>query len=316
MLNTYLNDNQNMPYPFYGNGSLPFAMSVITGLSICLQTESTVHQPLFVSSIVIDKSSVMLAVCRHVSDTDDTEELIGMFYANLAGYYTYIPSYISDAVYRDQTITSEMSHFVYADHSSNQTEEVIIGGTTYTNETDDIIENMQVFYNYVQANVGTGLGKVTSHGHIQLGSIPEAAIGSYFGEFYLDPSCVTYMPDSVYGYHTDYTVNQDTYPAKQTVEIALSGLLTTSDNGDTVVIDTTYDADEADLVELEFSTRSRISRVNGYEIKATRDVPRPYLRFNDLDDKAKWTAIYPDSSSAVIIELNGTDAFPNCYGDN
>lgn len=314
MLNTYLNDNQNMSYPFYGNGSLPFAMSVITGLSICLQTEATVHQPLFVSSIVIDKDSVRLAVCRCVSDTDDTKELVGMFYANLAGYYTYIPSYISDAVYEDQTITPEMLRFVFADYSPNQATEVVSGGTTYTTEMDDIIENMQVFYSYVQANVGTILGKVTSHGHIQLGSIPEAAIGSYFGEFYLDPSCVTYMPDSVYGYHAAYTVNQDTYPAKQTVEIAVSGLLTTSDNGDTVVIDTTYDADEADLVDLEFSTRSRISRVNGYEIKATRDVPKPYLRFNDLDDKVKWTAKRLDS--AVIIELNGTDDFPNCYGDN
>jgi len=313
MLYTYLNDNQGMPYPFYGGCVLPFPMSVITGLGICIQADGDSAVPLFAGSVVIDATSVRMAICRRLSN--DAIELVGMFYGNTDGFYTYIPSYISDAVYEDQTITPQMLRFVYADYAPVQGSTVSGDSVIYNTELDDIIENMQVFYSFVQANVGTVLGRIASTGFIQLGSIPEAAIGSYFGEFYIDPSCITYMPDAVYGYHTAYIVSGDTYPARQSIDIRASGLLTLSVNGSTATFGTTADANEADLVELENSTRSRISFINGYTISATATDKYPTLTLPDYGDQIKWTVL-KNTDKTLILEVEGTTTFPSCYGDN
>lgn len=318
MLNTYLNDNQGMAYPFYGGGSLPFPMSVITGLSICIQDDADTHQPLYVGSVMIDATSVRLAILRHLSDDpdDSAAELIGMFYANMDGFYTYIPSYLTDAVYEDQTITPQMLRFVYADYAPVQGSTVSGDSVIYNTELDDIIENMQVFYSFVQANVGVILGKTTSHGHIQLGAIPESAIGSYFGEFYLDPSCVVYMPDSVYGYHSAYKVNNDTYAATQAIELRASGLLTLSVNGSTVAFDTVLGANESDLIDFEFSTRSRITGLNGHSIEAIDYEGQYYPEITFKDNyMISWRCV-AETSDNLIIGVNGNDTFPNCYGDD
>lgn len=328
MLNTYLNDNQGMPYPFYGVGSLPFPMSVITGLSLCLRSENAANNPLFAKSVVITADSVRMAICRFIGNTDGIE-LIGMFYANTDGFYTYIPSYISDAVYEDQTITPQMLRFVYADYAPIQGSTVSGNETIYNTELDAIIEDMQVFYSYVQANVGTVLSQITSYGHIQLGTIPESAIGTYLGTFYLDPSCVTYMSDAVYGYHTAYSVGYDTYPMNHAFEIRTSGLLTLTVDGSTAYVGVTADYDEAPLMDLGFSTRNIISFINGYTVSALPSNPYPCINFIDLDDKVKWTVISGHTvtgtlvsggtdtyvpNDPLIIEVEGTSEFPNCYG--
>lgn len=312
MLYTYLNDNQGMAYPFYGGSALPFPMSVITGLGICIQADGDSAAPLFASSVVIAADSVRLAICRKLNNGNI--ELIGMFYGNTDGFYTYIPSYISDAVYEDQTITPQMLRFVYADYAPVQGSTVTEDSVIYNTELDNIIENMQVFYSFIQANVGTVLGRVASTGFIQLGSIPETAVGAYFGEFYIDPTCVTYMPDSVYGYHTAYIVNGDTYPSRQFIDIRVSGLLTLDVVGSTATFNTTTDANAADLVEFEVSTRSRISLINGYTVSATGTDKYPTLTLPDYGDKIKWKVL-KNTDTALVLEIEGTTTFPNCYGD-
>jgi hypothetical protein len=316
MLSTYLNDNQGMPYPFYGDGSLPFSMAVIVGLSICIKGNSLDNRPLFANSIMITSDSVRVAICRHRSgDANDTPELIGMFYATTAGYYTYIPSYMIDAVYENQTIEPPELRFVYGDYAPIQHVTVVNGGTVYEQLPDEVIENMQMFYSYVNSAVGVNPARVPSYGHIQLGVIPEDAIGSYIGEFYLDPSCVTYMPDSVYGYHATYATNQDVSDAEQAVSIKTAGLLSLTIDGNTVCVTSTKDSDEASLVSLGLSTGSRITHLNGYGIDATQTVPYPFLKFTDTDTTITWRCL-KTYDSAVIIEVNGSNDFPSCYGDD
>ena len=344
MLATYLNDNQAMPYPFYGYGSLPFPMSVITGLGICINTNTTPGvsvNALFASSVVITEDAVRVAICRKTVN-EDSIELIGMFYANKAGYYTYIPSFVNDAVYEDQTITPHMLRFVYSDYApvvEDTTTEAPIPENqmdwddhTHTIELDAIIEDMQVFYSYVRANVGALPGQIESTGYIQLGSIPESAVGAYTGEFYLDPSCCTYMPDTVYGHHAAYTINKDTYAVGRSLDIMTSGLLTVHIDGTTATFGTTPDADASPLVQLDMAEKKHVTSVKGYTVHATAENPYPvvYITGQTQGDKpvihfepvvgvlsndtiiGGGTAAVPDT--AVVVAIVGTTAFPNCYG--
>lgn len=56
--------------------------------------------------------------------------------------------------------------------------------------------------------------------------IPASANGEYHGTFSIDPSCVLYMPDSVYGVHTALQVDGNTYDTQQLLNINAYGLIT------------------------------------------------------------------------------------------
>lgn len=310
MLNTYLNDNQSMPYPFYGLGSLPFAMSVITGMGLCIKTSSDDDPEtqginrLFASNVQISKDSVNVAICR--KNSLEGFELIGMFYARTDGYYMYLPGYAEwqdDAVYEDQTIEPQMLRWVY--HGDVDAYNEMIDNDQYVP-----VFNLQTFYSYIASSGDTALSSVMSTGYIQLGSIPEAAIGNYSGEFYLDPSCVTYMPETVYRGYDKYTIGSTEYKAGQRIDLSANGLLRFAVEGGTVFAAETTDADKEQLVELTFEGREQVTGLRGYPIAGTTANPYPTLTLKGDGNLIRFNVTH--QTDPVVIEVIGTTAFPNC----
>jgi hypothetical protein len=74
MLNTYINDNHNVPYPFYGLDAMPFPNNYVLGLAIgVLKLEDTdsvynIKLPLHVSTLTISSGTISLSIC----DDNDT----------------------------------------------------------------------------------------------------------------------------------------------------------------------------------------------------------------------------------------------------
>jgi len=326
MLYTYLNDNQNMPYPFYGLGSLPFPMSVITGMGLCIKIpdneEINGTNRIYASNVQITTTSVNVAICRET--TLGQPELLGMFYATTDGYYVYIPGYadyVDDAVYEDYW-TPETLRYVYYRNNEEVTDD------TTTEETNSFlpIYELQVFYAYVVSTTAPNLSWTASTGYIQLGHIPESAVGSYTGKFYLDPSCVTYMPASVYGYHTKMLVKSTEFNTKQKIAISANGLLRLQRDGNNIGIYETLDANDANLVEIPFVYRQQITAINGYTVEGNTENPYPILNITgqpgivdfecsgstDLRCFIEGSTVTP-STDPVIIEVIGTNDFPNCY---
>lgn len=312
MAYTYLNDNQGMPYPFFGYGSLPFPMSVVTGLSLCIRSNDTSMKPVYASSVVITETTVQIAVCRK-GDNDNFAELLGIFYANTDGYYTYVPTVGNlDPVYEDQTISPQMLRFVYADLSPVQDISMNGEDVTHTVDMDDVVEHIQMFYSYVRNNIPIILGRYPSYGHIQLGSIPKEAIGSYIGEFYLDPSCVVYMPDDVCGENVAYTVNGLSKPLTQAFTIGCTGLLTLSVEGETVTVGTSYESDTVDLVDVDYTARDKVEFINGTTIYANSANPKPSLELVGMEEASFVPVLL--TPTTIVVEVESGTAFPNCYG--
>lgn len=65
MLSTYINENLNVPYPFFGDTALPFPNSCITGLqlAICDPGDRFSRATFYVSSVTITEDSVYLVIC-------------------------------------------------------------------------------------------------------------------------------------------------------------------------------------------------------------------------------------------------------------
>lgn len=314
MLNTYLDDNQGMAYPFFGTGALPFPMSVVTGIGVCINAGDTdtpyTSEALYISDVVITAKTVQLSVCRHISGGDGTE-LVGIFYANINGYYVYVPSsQLNDEVFEDQTIEPRMLRFVYATAPDMPEEELA-----------QMTLDLQVFYSYVKKNAYDTPGTLHSCGYIQLGTIPESAVGSYKGEFYLDPSCVSYMPDSVFGKHKTYRVNSSLYVAPQCFTIAARGVLDISVSGGTAAFGVTAEAADLQFVDLGFETKDMVSSLQGYPVAASQRNPYPVLHLKGQTVSAgraidfafvSGPVVGSTSSEAVVIEITGTSIFPNC----
>lgn len=324
MLNTYLNDNQSMPYPFYGLGSLPFPMSVITGMGLCIKLpddeEVNGTNKVYASNVQITTTSVNVAICRKTSVGQP--ELLGMFYATTDGYYIYIPGYadyMDDAVYEDE-LSPGLLQYVYYRNNESVKDESIVEENSFLP-----IYELQVFYAFVADTTAPNLSWTSSTGYIQLGHIPESAVGSYTGEFYLDPSCVTYMPGSVYGYHKKIRAYQTEIDAKQKITLAANGLLRFQQEGSNLGIYETLDANEANLVEIPFAYRQQITAINGYTVEGSTYIPYPILNITgqpgivdfdctgstDLSCFVTGSTTTP-STDPVIIEVIGTDDFPNC----
>lgn len=70
MLSTYINENLNVPYPFFGDTALPFPNSCITGLqlAICDPGDRFSKATFYVSSVTITENSVYLVICCTGSD--------------------------------------------------------------------------------------------------------------------------------------------------------------------------------------------------------------------------------------------------------
>ena len=321
MLDTYLNDNQGMAYPFYGvQGSLPFSDAVVTGLGVCISesdTEQTAQTAaVYVADINITESTVQLTLCR---DLSNYVELVGLITASVDGYYTYVQGYqINDEVFEDQTISPQMLRFVYATPAELTEAQV-----------EEMTSSLQVFYQYVKANAYATPGTLHSTGYLQLGTIPEESIGTYKGKFYLDPSCVTYMPNAVYGKHKTFRVNSGLYPAEQCLAIATAGVLTLSVNGSTACFGLTDNLDDMQFVDLGIDTIDMVTALNGTAVAGseTNKYPIVHLTGQTVTDGPAITfkvisgsRISPNAdqqagqveSEPIVIAITGTSVFPNC----
>ena len=298
MLNTYLNDNQSMAYPFYGGGSLPFPMCVITGLSLCILVDDTAEPAstniLYADSVTISSDSVTVVICRKADLT--TTEVVGVLTATMQGSCNYIPSYVDASVY---------------------------------SESDGI----QTLYEELAARDNVVFRTTTSTGFMQLGSIPESAVGSYKGPFYIDPSCAIYMKDSVFGKHKKYQIGLDSSDIGQSFIINTSGLLTWTKNNsadaNSYTIDNKFDTDSQELVVLDAATRRSVTDLCGYRIESVGEAdaypiltlvgePEALIKFDISGAPTAGTVIdggtaCPDTP--VIITITGTTGFPNCDKD-
>ena len=300
MINTYLNDNQSMPYPFYGYGALPFPMCVITGLGICIHLKEgefapTGYSNIYANNISITKDTVTVAICR--KPTDEPLELVGILYARTDGYSTYVPSYIDDAVYDNQAVMPAMLRYVYSGEPNDGVDDALAA------------ENMQGFYSGTRDTFNTVLSTASSTGFMQLGVIPENAIGNYQGEFYLDPACVTYMSDDVFGKYNNYTTGVNKHQMGQRFDIELAGWLTWKDN----TISTKYGFDDNNFIVIPDKYGQRITHINGQTISATEADPLPWLKI--IGHTPYVNVSVEEVGTTVVVTIDGTSAFPNCYKD-
>lgn len=319
MPDTYLNDNQGMAYPFYGvQGSLPFSDAVVTGLGVCISesdTDQTAQtSAIYVADINITESTVQLTLCR---DINNYVELVGVLTAGVDGYYTYVQGYqFNDEVFEDQTISPQMLRFVYATPSELTEEQV-----------EEMTSELQVFYQYVKTNAYATPGTLHSTGYLQLGTIPEESIGTYKGRFYLDPSCVTYMPNAVYGKHKTFRVNSGLYPTEQCLTIATAGVLTLSVNGSTACFGLTDNLGDMQFVDLGIDAVDRVTALNGTAVAGSANHAYPIVHLVGQTvtegpaitfEVISGSTVAPDSKAEqvepepIVIAITGTSVFPNC----
>lgn len=62
MINTYINDNANVPYPFFGMGAMPFPMCCIVGFGLCIH--GTPAGQVAASSIEITTNSIKAVIVQ------------------------------------------------------------------------------------------------------------------------------------------------------------------------------------------------------------------------------------------------------------
>lgn len=301
MLNTYLNDNQHRPYPFYGGVKLPFPDSCITGLGLCIQVSDN-DSPVYASVIAISANSVRVALCRGTGANAEADEFIGMLYANTSGYYTYISSSSDSAAYEVDTEQqpvdiNRLGYATFPELSADDQTSAMMA-----------LADMQAFYAYVY-NISSGIPRssIRSTGYMQLGTIPEDAIGVYTGRFYLDPSCTTYMTASVYGYHTAVQVRGAEQETAASLNIVFNGLLTASVDGGTLFIGATTKADDNILNEVPTHSVDFVEYLCG---TTTANIDT----LNLVGDPGKIVWSLQDRGNVVVVSVDGTSTFPNCWG--
>ena len=152
MLNTYINDNSNVPYPFYGLTELPFPNNYILGLSIAilkLPSSANIYDiklPLHVATLSISNGILSLSICDAdntllcIASTGDSPSIysngltyndiniiqVDLFTGNIP---TDITESYSGVFYIDPSCITVTSSDVYGVHKQS-----IINGNTYALE--------------------------------------------------------------------------------------------------------------------------------------------------------------------------------------
>lgn len=263
MAQTYLNDNMSMPYPFYGYAALPFSMSCIVGLGVCVRGEEPDDQfPVVASSVAISEDSVNLAIGRYkkIDEAGGTEEdnlafeLIGTIYANTAGYSVYVPASFYTTYGDGESIQREIEQ-VLARYAGQYTETPVpIGGMIHYTEDDVTHPLFDVYYVpadtatvtastsqplinaeqaafsmavYYTTNINPSraiLSTAASTGYMVLGVIPMESVGVHEKRYALDPSCVTYIGNA-FGQYNAIDVNGEISGLDQTFTMQAGGLV-------------------------------------------------------------------------------------------
>lgn len=262
MRNTYINDNADVHYPFAVVNSLPFPLSCISGMGVCVY--GGLSAPVYVSSLSITKDYVRVTVCT------------------------------GHAILCTGSVTRKDPNGSAALINMSETLEVC--------------------------------------GYICLGIIPDSAIGTYIGTFELDPSCIMNLPAEAYGVHTHIRINKNIYKLEECLLIEAAGLLqcdTSQSFPDVITV--VADALDARLVRSEYvNAYNLVESVNNAPYKADVTDFSTALRIaaedhtdivitcdNDvLDPKADIPETVEDPGGAIVLTLDGTHTFPNCYGDD
>lgn len=316
MLNTYLNDNLNTPYPFF-EGQLPFPMSCITGLGICLHGEPN-NYPLYALDVSIGKDFVFMAIGRD-SATNVAGELFGIIWAKTDGTYAYFQSvweygseltfwypYIHYTAAPNATIIDPYNPPPDNEHLENpvyiQPEEAQMIRVYFSRHTETNME----------------MSHVGGTGYMTLGSIPSDAVGTYKGKFYLDPSCIRWMPTTVFGYHTSITEFAQSTLLDQRFDLSASGILSMDITGNTVTL-TAPEADSYTLTEFPDATEPGVKTINGFSVvngihklviqSGRSDVSLSILQADPIAAKEKDRV----AELAPVICIEGSTDFPNCY---
>lgn len=358
MAQTYLNDNKNMPYPFYGFGALPFSMACVVGLGLCVRgDEPAAAGPVVTCSVSIAEDSVNVAIGRRLAD--NKFELIGTIYANIAGYCVYVPASVY-ATYGDGTSIIEILEKVLAQWAGEHMYTPTAGGGTHV-EIEELPEEplfdvfyeeagdtgititltggeqqvevnptaaataMSVFYTTVTSSTNIVLTSAASTGYMVLGTIPAESVGIYNQLYALDPSCITYMRDAVFGKYNAISVNgyqRALGPALSLDADGLVGFDILSD--DVIALDS--DADGVDLSVTDGANHDLVTSINGTTVTADAAYPNPVLELKGYTTSLgaiirwEWARWSPNITGSTVgdtltLELNGTGKFPNCYDE-
>jgi hypothetical protein len=160
-------------------------------------------------------------------------------------------------------------------------------------------------------------------GFMTIGSIPESAVGSYAGTWYIDPSCVFFMPLAVYGNMKQLVVNGSRYNIVKTLNIDTSGPLSVdsvlsvvAEEGEPVMEHTTCTinaTEDASEYTYEFSNSigySMVQSINNQSCITTPASPKT-LNIRIQHSTIQYSLLSNDST--VVLIISGTKDFPNCF---
>lgn len=150
------------------------------------------------------------------------------------------------------------------------------------------------------------------------------AYGNYTGEFYLDPVCVTYVSSGISGQVRNVVINGSTFAADKSLNFSSTGDLLTlqrlpdsTNESVTAMLTGSTAIDSYSLVEDEQIFGTFVESINNLSpsaIPASVD-PEPALHILSGSDSI-WFGVLKGGTDdpALVIEVVGTSAFPNCYG--
>ena len=258
MINTYINDNQSIPYPFFGDAELPFPMRCIVGLGICVYGAAS--DAVYASSVIIRRTEVQVSLCRG-------SEVLGTAVASTTG----------DTVWTQ-------------------------AGTTKT------------------------------FGYVLVGEIQEQDLGTYNGTFYIDPSCITYMPANVYGRYASTKVDGTQRVMPESFSVQTAGILEMELTGSTAAVtvnefDQTVNGGTASVYELTTVTTpvtDKVKSINGVSFVITGTYSALVLDTNvpdmidiSVDGTVMDGTTKPSNPRKIVtVTLTGGTLFPNCYGSD
>lgn len=261
MLNTYINDNSNVPYPFYGLTELPFPNNYILGLSIAILKGTSSYNiydiklPLHVATLSISNGILSISIC----DANNTLLCIA---------------------------------------STGDSPSIYSNGLTYNG------------INIIQVDLFTG-------------NIPTDITESYYGVFYIDPSCITVTPSNVYGVHKQSIINGNTYALEDTLTLHVEEGLALNEESDSYTLTIDDELEDEQFIENRSASSSEmVQSINGVAVNTGNltdvavlqiDVKHAIINDANKDELMLTTDTDTGRTNIAVLTVNGTKWFPNCY---
>lgn len=153
--------------------------------------------------------------------------------------------------------------------------------------------------------ITTDDAKVT--GYLILGSLDGVQPGAYAGRFYIDPSCILFMPDSVFSSHSYIKINNQTYNLGKSLSITAKGLL--HFNSSQEIAGT---SESAGLVLAASDVRDTYDMVTSVNGMTSPD--GSFSIGSGTPDTIRLAVADSGEDSGIIrVVVDGTKNFPNCY---